>query len=374
VTHEQQAVAARGKPSYGEVADVLTDRIRTGLLRAGERMPTQEQLAAEFGVERRTVRQALELLRDAGLITEGGKGAPARVSVPPPRDAEETPRTTAAALGPRLVEAFEAPNVRVDAICLTTETLNQALAEPLRRVQAREIATPESVRVRVLVPAHDVKLAFPRPAEGAVDDDKVHRHWQVRRDGHGRGLLLSLEALATRGIDVEVTLRTLPFTPPVKLYLLNGAEALFAYYNVHERTERIAGTDTRIFDALGSDSTLFPFESGGGRRDQAFVAQSQTWFDSLWGTLAADVGGGGGGTRAPSGPRADCRSDQQEAADTGAGRVLRLDADREQGEPQGGDEAVPQLHVLLGEEGDERHGDHSFEGEAPGSHSVVLRG
>ncbi|MGW7288533.1 GntR family transcriptional regulator [Streptomyces sp. NPDC054847] len=289
MTHEQQAVAARGKPSYGEVAEVLTDRIRTGLLRAGERMPTQEQLAAEFGVERRTVRQALELLRDAGLITEGGKGAPARVSVPPQRDAEETPRTTAAALGPRLVEAFEAPNVRVDAVCLTTETLNQALAEPLRRVQAREIATPESVRVRVLVPAHDMRLAFPRPAEGAADDDKVHRHWQVRRDGHGRGLLLSLEALATRGIDVEVTLRTLPFTPPVKLYLLNGAEALFAYYNVHERTERIAGAETRIFDALGSDSTLFPFESGGGRRDQAFVAQSQTWFDSLWGTLAADV-------------------------------------------------------------------------------------
>lgn len=281
-------MAARGRPSYGEVADVLTERIRTGLLRAGERMPTQEQLAAEFGVERRTVRQALELLRDAGLITEGGKGAPARVSVPPQRDAEEAPRTTAAALGPRLIEAFEAPNVQVDAICLTTETLNQALAEPLRRVQAREI-TPESVRVRVLVPAHDMKLAFPRPVETAGDDGKVHKHWRTRRDGHGRGLLLSLEALATRGIDVEVTLRTLPFTPPVKLYLLNGADALFAYYNVHERTERIAGTDTRIFDALGSDSTLFPFEAGGGRRDQAFVAQSQAWFDSLWGTLAADV-------------------------------------------------------------------------------------
>lgn len=288
MTHEQQAVTAKGKPSYGQVADVLTERIRTGVLRAGERMPTQEQLAAEFGVERRTVRQALDLLRDAGLLTEGGKGAPARVSVPPSRDAEETPRTTAAALGPRLVEAFEAPNVRVDAICLTTETLNQALAEPLRRVQAREI-TPHSVRVRVLVPASDLNLAFPRPAEQSVNGDEVHRHWLSRRDGHGRVLMLSLRALATRGIEVEVTLRTLPFTPPVKLYLLNGAEALFAYYDVHERTERIAGTESRIFDALGSDSTLFPFESGGGRRDQAFVAQSQSWFDSLWGTLAVDA-------------------------------------------------------------------------------------
>ncbi|MFF3322243.1 GntR family transcriptional regulator [Streptomyces sp. NPDC002889] len=292
MTHEHHAVDAVngiGKPSPAEVAGVLTERIRTGLLRHGERMPTQEHLSDEFGVERRTIRQALDLLRDAGLLTAGIKGAPPRVVLPSePDSAVEEPQQTAAVLGPRVVEAFEARHVRIDAICLTAESLNLALAEPLRLAHTGRI-TPQTVRVRVLVPARDLNVAFPRPAEESVDEGAVHEHWLSRRNAHGKSLGLSLQALSTRGIDVDVTLRALPFTPLTKLYLLNGSEALFAYYNVTKRTERIGGTTALIYDALGSDSMLFPFEARGGVRDEAFVAQSQAWFDGLWGTLATDI-------------------------------------------------------------------------------------
>ncbi|WP_405999983.1 GntR family transcriptional regulator [Streptomyces sp. NBC_00829] len=290
MTHEHHAVNGTRKPSPADVADVLTERIRTGLLKAGERMPTQEVLAEEFGVERRAVRQALDLLREAGLLTAATKGAPARIALPAEADASvEEPQQTAAGLGPRVMEAFEAPEVRIDAICLTAESLNLALAEPLQLIRSGQIV-PESVKLRLLLPSRNLHLAFPRPAEKSGDERRVHEHWLSLRNNHGAVLRHSLRSLrSTRGIDVEVTLKALPFTPPVKLYLLNGSEALFAFYTVTKRQEQIDDTALEIYDVLGSDSMLFPFERGGATRDEAFVTQSQAWFDGLWGTLAMDI-------------------------------------------------------------------------------------
>ena len=201
----------------------------------------------------------------------------------------EEPQQTASGLGPRIMEAFEAPHVRIDAICLTAESLNPALAEPLQLIRAGRI-TPETAKVRLLLPSRNLDLAFPRPVEKSGDERLVHEHWLSLRNSHGQVLRSSLRALrSTRGIDVEVTLKALPFTPPVKLYLMNGSEALFAYYTVKKREEQIDDTPTEIYDALGSDSMLFPFERGGGARNEAFVTQSQAWFDGLWDTIAMEI-------------------------------------------------------------------------------------
>jgi regulatory GntR family protein len=278
-------------PSPREVADILSERIRKGVLRAGERMPTQETLADEFGVERAAIRQALQFLEDAGLLAGRTRGAPARIARLPSgaTPAVGEPQQTAAGLGPRIMEAFEAPDVRIDAICLTAESLNAALADPLQLIRAGQI-TPDTVRVRLLLPSRNLDLAFPRPAEKSGDDKRVHEHWLGLRNSHGAVLRHSLRALrSTRSIDVEVALRALPFTPPVKLYLLNGSEALFAYYTVKRREEQIDDRPVEIYDALGSDSTLFPFERGVGARDEAFVTQSQAWFDGLWDTIATEI-------------------------------------------------------------------------------------
>ncbi|MFI1400107.1 GntR family transcriptional regulator [Streptomyces sp. NPDC020681] len=288
---------------YQWVADKLRQEINDGTHRPGERLPTQEELAERYQVSRATVIQALDVLRESGLIvTRQGSGTfvtsePDVLTRPAEGDAigehvfaNVVPQQTAAALGPRIMGAFEAPHVRIDAICLTAESLNQALAEPLRLVRAGRI-TPESVKVRLLVPSRNLDLAFPRPTEEeSGDGQRVHEHWLSLRNSHGRVLRSSLRALrSTRGIDVEVTLKTLPFTPPVKLYLLNGSESLFAYYTVTKREEQIDEMATEIYDALGSDSVLFPFEVGGGTKEEAFVAQSQAWFDGLWGTIAMQI-------------------------------------------------------------------------------------
>lgn len=141
-----------------EIADVLRERIRVGELRAGDRLPTQAELAEEFGVERGTVRQALRALQEDGLLTNVSKGSPPRIAEPSP--VVEEPQPTMVALAPRLTEAFSAPHVRVDAVCLTAESLMLALSEPLRLIHAGSVR-PERITVRILLPSRDIALAFP---------------------------------------------------------------------------------------------------------------------------------------------------------------------------------------------------------------------
>ncbi|MET7287719.1 winged helix-turn-helix domain-containing protein [Streptomyces sp. NPDC005573] len=288
VTQENVAVNDR-RLTHREIADILRERIRTGDLRAGDRLPTQAELAEHFGVERGAVRQALRALQDDGLLSDVSKGSPPRVAEPAP--ALDEPQPTMVALAPRLTEAFSAPRVSIDAVCLTAQSLIPALGEPLRLIHEGRVR-PERIDVRILLPSRDIDLAFPVSVDArGEDDDPVHRRWLAMRNAQGQVLQYNLQALrATHDIDVHVTFRALPFTPPAKLYLLNGVEALYAYYMVTRREEPTdSGGTLEMYDTLGSESLLFSFERRAGRRDTAFVEQSQKWFDALWETITTDL-------------------------------------------------------------------------------------
>lgn len=270
-----------------EIADVLRDRIRAGDLRPGDRLPTQAELAEEFGVERGTVRQALRALQDDGLLSNVSKGSPPRIAeVTHTRD---EPQPTMVALAPRLVDAFAAPHVRIDVVCHTAETLMLAIGDPVRRIHEGSLA-PESIDVRILVPSREITLAFPVSVDADGDDDPVHQRWLDMRNAQGHVLRHNLRSLrSSHGIDVRVTFRALPFTPPVKLYLLNGQEALIGYYVLTRREEPYESQTLEMYDALGSESLLFSFLTRSGQRDAAFVEESQKWFDGLWDTITTDL-------------------------------------------------------------------------------------
>ncbi|WP_406170887.1 GntR family transcriptional regulator [Streptomyces sp. NBC_00996] len=287
VTQENVAVNGSRRTSPQEIADILRERIRVGDLKAGDRLPTQAELADEFGVERGTVRQALRALQDDGLLSNVSKGSPPRIAdVPAARD---EPQPTMVGLAPRLTEAFSVPHVRVDAACLTAETLMVAVGEPVRLIHEGRIR-PESIDVRILLPSRDITLAFPVPVEGHGGDDPVHKRWLDQRNAQVVVLRHNLQALrSSHGIDVRVTFRALPFTPPVKLYLLNESEALIAYYMITKREETVDSGVLEMYDALGSASLLFSFEKRAGQRDAAFVEESQKWFDALWETITTDL-------------------------------------------------------------------------------------
>ncbi|MFI9646533.1 GntR family transcriptional regulator [Streptomyces sp. NPDC052040] len=287
VTQESVAVNGGRRSSSQEIADALRSRIRTGDLKAGERLPTQAELAEQFGVERGTVRQALRALHEDGLLSNVSKGSPPRVAEPHAVPGE--PQPTMVGLAPRLTEAFAAPHVRIDAACLTAETLMLALGEPVRQIHEGRLR-PESVDVRILLPSREINLAFPVSVDHPGEEDPVHRRWLEQRNAQGHVLRHNLLALrASHGIDVRVTFRALPFTPPVKLYLLNGEEALIAYYMLTKREEEVESQTLELYDTLGAASLLFSFERRAGTRDAAFVQQSQKWFDALWETITTDL-------------------------------------------------------------------------------------
>ncbi|MEU6179130.1 FadR/GntR family transcriptional regulator [Streptomyces coeruleorubidus] len=281
----------RPQRTHHEVADELRARIRSGALRTGERMPTQAQLAHEFGVERGAVRQALRILQSERLLTNVSKGSPATVAPDPDRaltGPQAPPLPTTVALAPRIAAAFAAEHVEIDAVCLTSISLTLAIGEPLRQIHAGRLK-PAKVDVRVLLPSRDIDLAFPVPVEER-GDDWVHDRWLAMRNAQGQVLRHNLLALrATHGIDVRVTFRALPFTPPVKLYLLNNTEALFAYYTLMRREAEIDHEHLEMYDAQGTRSMLFSFRQGPGLRDTTFVEQSHLWFNALWETISSEL-------------------------------------------------------------------------------------
>ncbi|MFE0255501.1 winged helix-turn-helix domain-containing protein [Streptomyces sp. NPDC059010] len=284
----------RPQKSHREVADELRARITSGELRPGQRMPTQAKLADEFGIERGAVRQALRILQSEHLLTNVSKGAPATVAPDLGRTAltgpGAPPQSTMVALAPRIAAAFAAPHVEIDALCLTSVSLTLAIGEPLRQIHVGQL-NPAKVDVRVLLPSRDIPLAFPTPVGDSADDDaQLRRRWLAQRNAQGQVLRHNLLALrATHGIDVQVSFRALPFTPPVKLYLLNGAEALFAYYTVARSEVEIDHRHLEMYDAPGIQSMLFAFEQGAALRDTTFVEQSHVWFNALWETISSEL-------------------------------------------------------------------------------------
>lgn len=51
-----------------QILDILSDRIRRGIYPVGGQLPTENQLAAEFGVSRATIRSAMTALAQQGLV------------------------------------------------------------------------------------------------------------------------------------------------------------------------------------------------------------------------------------------------------------------------------------------------------------------
>jgi GntR family transcriptional regulator len=60
------------EPAWAQIEAQLAERIESGGLQAGERLPPERELARSLGVSRMTVRQALGALAERGLVDRGG--------------------------------------------------------------------------------------------------------------------------------------------------------------------------------------------------------------------------------------------------------------------------------------------------------------
>ncbi len=77
----QAAGSRSGPPLYLQVATALREEIVSGVFPVGALLPTEDKLCERFSVSRYTVREALRLLRDDGLVSSR-RGA-GTVVIPP---------------------------------------------------------------------------------------------------------------------------------------------------------------------------------------------------------------------------------------------------------------------------------------------------
>lgn len=62
------ATIEQGRPLYEQVAANIRDRVVRGVLRPGDRVPSQRELMDEFGVHKATANQAVSLLKSWGVV------------------------------------------------------------------------------------------------------------------------------------------------------------------------------------------------------------------------------------------------------------------------------------------------------------------
>lgn len=86
-------------PAYRVVCDAIEARILDGRMKAGDQLPTESELAEQFGLARHTVREGLRLLEESGFVArEAGR----RLFVKMPHYAELAPRATRALIMQRV--------------------------------------------------------------------------------------------------------------------------------------------------------------------------------------------------------------------------------------------------------------------------------
>ncbi|MFJ8054657.1 GntR family transcriptional regulator [Streptomyces sp. NPDC096142] len=296
-----------GGREFNALLEELRVRIADGRYALGQVLPPQRELADEFGVSRDTVQRVLRELKDEGWI-ESRQGSGSRVVKSPIHSGkvpQEAPRLRAA-LGPFITRAFAQPVVRLDVFTLTSESLDAHVRLQAEHIRTGEIATPERIELRMLLPAESLQLPYPRAlksadtaevAESTEQLDRLQEQIQDRLRGitrrHTTSLRAALRNLETEGLvpSVSVEVRSIPLVPAFKLYLRPGAEALFGPYEVVERSILLDdGTEMDALDVLGLGSTLIRHVNDEGDPNSTgsvFMESMQAWFDACWQRLSA---------------------------------------------------------------------------------------
>ncbi|WP_267242748.1 GntR family transcriptional regulator [Streptomyces sp. PR69] len=292
---------------YRWVADELRKKINSGAHGPGERLPTQGELASEYGVSRATVIQALDLLRERGLIvTRQGsgtfvKGRPPTAARPAggedagggdgAADGEElwavvSERVPPVVLSPYLEEAFAARDVTLDVYSMTTESLATRVTDQKARIVAGRSRPPRSIRARLILPdARSPHLSIPRRTDG-TDDPRVRDRLRGILQAHATMLREALYELRNRGFvpKVSVEVRLVQTAPQLKLYILNRRLALQGFYIPEEGTITLPpdNEEVTILDAYGTGATLFPFRATADPTQAGIVHDAQEFFDQTW--------------------------------------------------------------------------------------------
>jgi DNA-binding transcriptional regulator YhcF (GntR family) len=267
------------RPPYLQVASSLRAAILTGALQPGDKLPTQADLAAQYGIARMTLQQSLRILRDEGLIvSRQGSGVFVRERRQPPAD-----------LGTHLDIAFAGQDVVLDFAGYTADPLKSALREPLEKIRQGRL-TPKTVHLRMLLADLSRPIALPaRTAAAGADEPNVRAHFERLSDAHTLEVTGTIEQLRDLSLVKQATvqIRVHGSAPLVAMYLVNDKELFLGLSRVVERRVKIDSKTVKVHEPTIDNTELVNHSanadpnSAGSRQ----VEQAAEWFDNIWSSL-----------------------------------------------------------------------------------------
>lgn len=280
-----------GRRAFDRLSGELRARMTDGTYALGSSLPSQRDIAEEFGVSRDTVQRVLRELRNEGWI-ESRQGSGSRV-VKTQRihssAAKATRSRRGVTLGPLISEAFEQSEVTLDVYTLTSESLDAHIRLQAERIRGGFIH-PRRIALRILLPSPTLELPYPRGLDEA-DTPRLRGRLHAITARHTESLRGVLRDLLAEDLvpEVDVQIRHVPLAPAFKLYVINGAEVLFGPYEVIERPVVLdTGEEVRALDVLGLGATLIHHvrEANPDAPGSVFVTSMQAWYESLWAKLS----------------------------------------------------------------------------------------
>ncbi|WP_083898284.1 GntR family transcriptional regulator, partial [Nocardia vinacea] len=199
-----------------QVADLLRAAILTGKLAPGSRIPSGPELAERYNVAKVTAQQAVNELRNEGLVVSR-RGSGTYV-----RERPEKPL----GLRPHLERAFSRRQVTIDFAGFSGETLHNAISEPLDQIRDGRFR-PDSIAVRILVPDPTVPWTMPAQAPDLSDSPAFRKRASRIMHRHTFGIVDEVQELQDLDLIESSTaeVRAYPAAPMFKVYIVNGDDA-----------------------------------------------------------------------------------------------------------------------------------------------------
>ena len=187
-----------GVALYVQVRETLREQINSGQLAPGQKLPAEEELAAQFGVSRMTVRQGISDLTDEGLLYRRRGAGTFVTQFHVERDHNKLTDFFQTAR----LEGFEA-EVRllsrevVPAKLLIAKALDIQEGEPVIRIQTLRLAN------QVPVTLYDEYVAYLLCPELLSEELHSRPAWQIL-EGYGHVIKRAVQRIEARAANEEV--------------------------------------------------------------------------------------------------------------------------------------------------------------------------
>jgi GntR family transcriptional regulator len=189
---------SEGVALYVQVRETLRDQIKSGVLEPGQKLPAEDELAAQFGVSRMTVRQGISDLTDEGMLYRRRGIGTFVTQFHVERDHNKLTDFFETARA----EGFEAKvellsREVVPAKLMIAKALSLQENEPVIRIQSLRLASDVPVTI------YDEYVPYKLRHELLTEDLQSRAAWQILEE-HGLVIKRAVQVIQARGAEESI--------------------------------------------------------------------------------------------------------------------------------------------------------------------------